>query len=263
MPYINAGLLAALAGAHFSTTALVAAPELVLAVLAMVANPFVGAILISIAAVAILAEIKAGASGLGILVSFLAMGLFFVSSVTMGLASWVEILMALLGMLALAAEVFVLPGFGIAGIVGLGLFGAAVMLAMLGPSPTSGDITVAALALLSAAALTAALVYAWVRRLPSNRRFHGLLLSQSMESAAGYVSSVSRGELVGTVGTSLTALRPAGVADFGGERLDVISEGDFLPPGIPVVVVRSEGYRHVVRRAAEALEAPHEPVEVE
>src|SRR5690606_19781542 len=98
-----------------------ALPELVLALLALVANPFVGALLVAIAVIAIAAELKAGASGLGILVSFVSMGLFFAASVTMGLGGWVEVLLALLGSLALAVEVFLLPGFGVAGVLGVAL----------------------------------------------------------------------------------------------------------------------------------------------
>jgi membrane-bound serine protease (ClpP class) len=50
---------------------------------------------------------------------------------------------------------------------------------------------------------------------------------------------------------ALTALRPAGVADVAGERLDVVTEGEFIVAGTPVVVTRSDGYRHVVRSAAQ------------
>ena len=49
------------------------------------------------------------------------------------------------------------------------------------------------------------------------------------------------------IGTACGPLRPAGVAQFDGERLDVVTEGDYIDQGSPVVVVRSEGYRHIVR----------------
>ena len=54
---------------------------------------------------------------------------------------------------------------------------------------------------------------------------------------------------------ALTALRPAGVAEFDGERLDVVTEGDWIAPGSAVVVVRSEGYRHIVRPGSPPLAA--------
>lgn len=224
-------------------------PETLLALFALLTNPFVAALLVVVAAVAIAAELKAGASGLGVLVSFVAMGLFFTASVAMGLAGWAEVMLALLGVIALAVEVFLLPGFGVAGVLGLGFVGTAILLAMLGPAPTAADVAAASLALLTAFAVTAAVIYGWVRRLPANNRLRGLLLRESMDSTAGYISGVTRADLVGREGRAVTALRPAGVAEVGGERLDVVTEGDWLPQGSPIVVMRSEGYRLLVRAA--------------
>ena len=76
--------------------------------LELITNPFVAGLLISVALTAIVAELKAGASGLGVLVSFVSLGLFFGASVMLGLAGWVEVLLLLLGSLLVAAEVFVL-----------------------------------------------------------------------------------------------------------------------------------------------------------
>ncbi|HLS46995.1 MAG TPA: NfeD family protein, partial [Gemmatimonadales bacterium] len=210
-------------------------------------NPFVGALLISGAIIAIIAEIKAGASGLGVLVSFLALGLFFGASVAVGLAGWLEVLLLLLGAMLIAAEVFILPGFGVPGIVGVGLFGASVLLAMLGPAPSTGDVARAFTALGVAGVATLAVLYAWVRHLPHSGRFRGLLHSGDVGSAQGYISGALRSELVGSGGVALTDLRPSGVAEIGGERLDVVSDGGFIARGTEVVVVRSEGYRHIVR----------------
>jgi membrane-bound serine protease (ClpP class) len=55
---------------------------------------------------------------------------------------------------------------------------------------------------------------------------------------------------VGLDGVALTDLRPAGAAQFGVERVDVVTEGEYLAQGTPVRVVRNEGYRHVVRGLA-------------
>jgi membrane-bound serine protease (ClpP class) len=217
------------------------------ALLELLTNPFVAGLLISVALTAIVAELKAGASGLGVLVSFVSLGLFFGASLMLGLAGWVEVLLLLLGSLLVAAEVFVLPGFGVAGLLGVGLFGASMLLAMLGPAPTSSDVAKAFAALGVAALVTVSVVYTWVRHLPNSTRFRGLLHSGDVGSAQGYISGSLRSELVGRPGVALTALRPAGVAEFDGERLDVVTEGDWIAPGSAVVVVRSEGYRHIVR----------------
>jgi membrane-bound serine protease (ClpP class) len=55
---------------------------------------------------------------------------------------------------------------------------------------------------------------------------------------------------VGREGTALTDLRPSGTARIGEERIDVVTEGEYVPQGSKVLVVRSEGYRHVVRKVS-------------
>ena len=168
------------------------------------------ALLVAWGVFATMDEIKAGPSGHGILVTPLSLGTFFIAGITMGNAGWVDILLALLGLLAIAAEVFVLPGFGVAGIVGMGMLGAAILLTMLGPAPTASDVAQALAALGAAAAVTLSVGYAWIRKLPTSRRFRGLLLQDRMHSAQGYISAATRDDLVGQSGVALTSLRPAG-----------------------------------------------------
>ena len=94
--------------------------------------------------------------------------------------------------------------------------------------------------------ITLAVAYAWLRHLPNSGRFSGLFLRQGLPQAEGYISAPARIDLVGQEGVALTDLRPAGTARIGAERVDVVTEGDYVSQGSPVKVVRSEGYRHVV-----------------
>jgi membrane-bound serine protease (ClpP class) len=71
-----------------------------------------------------------------------------------------------------------------------------------------------------------------------------------MAQSEGYISAALRADLVGKDGVALTDLRPAGTATIAGERVDVVTEGEYLSQGSAVRVVRSEGYRHVVRGIA-------------
>jgi membrane-bound serine protease (ClpP class) len=64
------------------------------------------------------------------------------------------------------------------------------------------------------------------------------------------VAALPRRDLVGQVGVALTDLRPSGAAQVLGERMDVVTEGEYVPLGSRVEVVRSDGYRHVVRVAS-------------
>lgn len=209
-------------------------------------NPLVAPLLLSLGVLGLVFEVKTGAFGLGGILSIASLGLFFGSSFLLGLAGWEEVLLLGLGMIAIAVEVLVLPGFGVAGILGIVALAAAAVLAMMGSAPTRADV-LQALAVLSASlVITAAVVYAWLRHLPTSGRFSGLFLRGGMDRAEGYISAAPREDLVGRDGVALTDLRPAGTARIGEERVDVVTEGGYVSQGSIVRVIRSEGYRHVV-----------------
>lgn len=210
-------------------------------------SPLVSPLLLSLGMLGLVFEIKSGAFGLGGLISLGSLGLFFGSSVLLGLAGWEEVLLLGLGLIALGVEVFILPGFGIAGVIGLGLIGASTVLAMVGAMPSMGDFVQAGAVLVGAVLLTGLVLFGWLRHLPTSNRWGGLFLKEATTKAEGFISAPTRADLVGLEGTATTDLRPAGTANFSGERLDVVSEGDFIKAGTVVRVIQSDGYRHVVR----------------
>lgn len=216
----------------------------------LITNPLVAPLLLSLGLLGLVFEIKHGAFGLGGLVSLGALGLFFGSTFLLGLAGWEVVLLLGLGLVALLVEVFILPGFGAAGILALAAFGAAIVLAMVGGAPTTGDVAQALAVLGASLVITVAVAYAWLRHLPSSGRFSGLFLRHSAQQSEGYVSALPRPDLVGRDGVAVTDLRPAGLAQIGVERVDVVTEGEYVSQGTPVRVLRSEGYRHIVRGIA-------------
>jgi membrane-bound serine protease (ClpP class) len=212
-------------------------------------SPLVAPLLLSLGILGIVAEFKAGVFGLGGVLGGVSLALFFGSSFLLGLAGWEEVLLLGLGLVALAAELFVIPGFGVAGILGILAIAASMMLAMMGAHPTPADVAQALAVLGASLFITAAVTYAWLRHLPNSGRFSGLLLKGAGHRAEGFTSAPSRPELVGRSGVALTDLRPSGTARIGEERIDVVTEGEYIAQGSPVELVQSEGYRHVVRRA--------------
>jgi membrane-bound serine protease (ClpP class) len=216
-------------------------------VVRFITNPLVSPLLLSLGLLGLVLEIKSGAFGLGGLVSVASLGLFFGSSFVLGLAGWEEVLLLGLGLIALAVEVFVLPGFGVAGFLGLGAIAAATVLALIGTAPTAGEVAQALAILAASLLITAAVAYAWLRHIPSSTRFGGLFLRNGMAQAEGYISAPARADLMGKDGVALTDLRPAGTATIAGERVDVVTEGEYLSHGSAVRVIRSEGYRLVVQ----------------
>jgi membrane-bound serine protease (ClpP class) len=244
----DAALLAAIGhpGARIVSTE----PNWAEGIVRFLTNPLVSPLLLSLGILGLVFEIKTGAFGLGGLLSLVSLGLFFGSSLILGLAGWEEVLLLGLGLVALAVEVFIIPGFGVAGIVGLVAIITSMVLAMMGGYPTTGDVAQALAVLGASLFITAAVIYAWLRHLPNSGRFSGLLLKGAGHRDAGFTTALSRPELVGRDGTALTDLRPSGTARIGEERIDVVTEGEYVTQGSRVQVVRSDGYRHVVRKVS-------------
>jgi membrane-bound serine protease (ClpP class) len=90
------------------------------------------------------------------------------------------------------------------------------------------------------------LLLRYLPRLPVGRR---LILDTGLSAAAGYASAPEEDRSwLGKSGTTLTPLRPAGIADIDGQRVDVVSEGEFVESGALITVIRVDGNRIVVRR---------------
>jgi membrane-bound serine protease (ClpP class) len=161
----------------------------------------------------------------------------------LGLAAWMPALMVIAGLLFMAVEIFVIPGHGVAALLGLIAVLAGIVLSIMGPIPGPADVAIAVGAVVSS--LTLVGVAAW--GLYSRMRAGDPLLGGMLRRDEGYIAALPRPELEGIDGIALTDLRPAGTAEIAGERLDVVSEAGWITAGSPIRVLRAEGYRHVVR----------------
>jgi membrane-bound serine protease (ClpP class) len=241
-------LLTAIGHPHAQIIA--AEPNWAEGVVGFLTNPLVAPLLLSLGILGLVFEIKTGAFGIGGILSLVSLSLFFGSSLILGLAGWEEVLLLGLGAIALAVEIFILPGFGVAGVLGVLAIVTSMVLAMIGRHPSTGDVAQALAVLGASLFITLAVIYAWLRHLPNSGRFNGLLLRGAVHKSQGFVSAPNRGDLVGRDGVAVTDLRPSGTARVGEERLDVVTEGEYVPQGSRVQVVQSDGYRHVVRAVA-------------
>lgn len=227
---------------------------LITALATFFASPWIVPVLLALAVLGLLFEIKAGSAGIGILISFVSLGLFFGSAIVLGQAGWTEVILLISGMLFMALEVFLIPGFGVTGTLGALLLMAAVVFT-LGGMP--GAQVTSILSILGASlVITSSVFVAWLRHLPHSTRFAGLLHRTATERSQGFISAPIREELVGQTGLAITDLRPSGVMELNGERVDVITEGEFLSAGTSLTVVRAEGYRQVVRADHPASSSP-------
>lgn len=213
----------------------------------LLTNPLIAPFLLSFGFLGLIIELKTPHFGLAGVAGLASLALFFGSHLIVGLAGWESLVLVGLGVILLAVEVFILPGFGIAGLLGLTAVSASIVLSLVGSMPTTGDVTKALAVLVSAMVLVGLALWAIVQQLPQDRRSRHLLLATAMDRASGYEASRRRTDLEGVEGVALTDLRPSGVARIGEEKLDVVSDGTYVSAGTAVRVVRSEGYRHVVR----------------
>ena len=192
--------------------------------------------------------------GLGVAGMAATMGavLFFAPHYLLGLVHGWEIVIFFIGVLLILVELFIIPGFGVPGIMGLlmvvgSLF--ASLVPNVGFSFPSGDAISTAIATLAITlVLLLILGFSLGRYLPHSERLNQLVLSPELTSATGYTSADTEDELVGKTGTALTTLRPSGTATIDGERVDVVATGSFVPEGSALEVVSVRGSRVEVRQ---------------
>jgi membrane-bound serine protease (ClpP class) len=142
------------------------------------------------------------------------------------------------------------PKFGFLGGVLIGALVLGLLLVLLGRVTAGQALAPILTGAVVGIIIVASVTYGIWRQLPSSKRFEGIMHMGSQPSAEGYVSARARSELVGKTGVAVSELRPAGIADVEGERLDVTTEGGFVPAGTPVTVVHAEGMRLVVKPSA-------------
>jgi membrane-bound serine protease (ClpP class) len=209
-------------------------------------HPLVAPFLLSLGFLGLLIEIKTPAFGLAGLAGLSSLALFFGSHFIIGLAGWEVALLLGLGVVLLLVELLVLPGFGVAGVLGALAIVVSIFLSLVGRLPTTSDVIIAVNVLAGSMLLVGFASWQLVRRLPADRRGRNLLHREELTRELGYVSAKRRDELLGQEGVTVTDLRPAGVVLVSAERIDAVSEGPWVAAGTPVRIVRSEGYRHVV-----------------
>ena len=212
-------------------------------------NPVIAPLLLSLGFLGLLVEIKTAGFGLAGAAGLISLALFFGSHLLIGLAGAEDVILVGVGVVLVLVEILVIPGFGIFGIAGIVALLGGLLMAQVGSLPSRGDLVQAGTVLLASMVLVTMTAWSFLRSLPGSWRLRrsGVFLGESTDRDEGYTSADVRSELVGTEGVAITALRPAGVGLFGDERLDVVSESEWIEEGTRIRIRSAEGYRHVVR----------------
>jgi membrane-bound serine protease (ClpP class) len=211
-------------------------------------HPIVSSLLMTVGMLGIIVELRTPGFGVPGALGILSLALFFWGHWLVRLAGWEELLLVGAGVVLLFVELFVTPGFGAAGVLGLLALLSGLGLSLVGPGATWGVVVVAlgrvAMSLLLA--LVASL--ASLRLLPHLPFGRRLILRSELVAREGFASTPETDHgWLGKRGTAASSLRPAGIATFEGERVDVVSDGDFIEAGESIMVVRVAGNRIVVR----------------
>ncbi len=238
----------------------------------LINSPAVMSILVLLALLGVYMEFNTPGVGLPGLVAVICFVIIISSKYLTGLANWVEVAVFVVGIILLLIEFFVIPGFGITGVLGIvfiiaGLVG---MLVRNGPGEwpvPQGDFewqlfTEGALGLLIGFGLF--LVAAWLlaRYLPKLGAFTGLALVPAAGKkgdefeASMTVSPEAAGQKlkVGDKGEVVAKLRPTGRAKFGEAIVDVVCQAEFLDKGTVVEIIDIRGNRVIVRKSANSSE---------
>jgi membrane-bound serine protease (ClpP class) len=202
-------------------------------------DPTISGLLLSIGFLGLLIEMQTLHLVAG-LIGASAFALFFGTHVYAGFSDSLVVGLAVVGLLGILLELHVLPGHGVAGILGLLALMTAIVLAFGIPF-----FFVAAQSLAIAIVLTVVVFWFAARLFPQNAFMRRIAFTGVQGS--DYVAAPNRKELIGRAGIATSFLRPAGVAAIDGQRVDVLTEGDFVAAGSPVVVTRVEGARIFVR----------------
>jgi membrane-bound serine protease (ClpP class) len=212
-------------------------------------NPIVAPFLLSLGFLGLIAEIKSPGLGLAGFAGLLSLALFFGSHLILGLAGMEDLILFGVGVVLIGVEVFVIPGFGLFGVLGGAAVLGGVFMSLVGGVPTLPDFAQAG-AILSTSLLIILLTsWALIRHLPQSKRLarSGVFLLKKESRSEGWASASRRPDLVGQEGVAMTDLRPSGTVLIGEERVDAVSESEWIEESTTVRVVSSEGYRLVVR----------------
>ncbi len=203
---------------------------------------------------ALYVELKTPGLGIAGAVGVFFLALFFWGSYVADLANYIEILLFLAGIVFIGVEIFVLPGFGLAGILGILLVTTSLILAMvrLMPSPNIPELGYNYGMLREALqnfllVFVGAIPLVWVlsRILPGFPIFRQIVLEpfDPSEAAPEPPSGLTLGrrpepeDMIGKTGVAQTDLHPAGFALVDGRRLDVVTLGDFIGRGQQIRIV--------------------------
>ena len=211
-------------------------------------DPIVSSLLMTIGFLGLIFEVKSPGFGVGGIIGTVALALFFGTSFIAQLATFTEVLIFVGGLTLLIVEVVAIPGFGLAGIGGIGLMLWGMYKMLLGEYPTPDQVERAFVGL-NIGILGAIIGGILLLRAFVTSKFFRKHVPMTSED---YSIAVGLDSLVGQIGVTLTACMPSGKADVGGRQVNITTQGEYLNKGASVEIISVAGNTALVRPAPPA-----------
>ena len=219
-------------------------------------NPFISGLLILVIIGGIYFELQAPGIGFPLFAALIALVLYLVPYYLNGLAAYWEILALFIGIILIVLEIFVIPGFGVAGVLGIVFTLTSLVLIMLNNDFFNfdfvplGDIVVAMFAAVGGLTGGALLLFFGSARLAESKAFRRMALTDTQETGKGYTSNFNAEPMTGKTGTAFTILRPSGKVMIDGTLYDAFTRGEYIEKGDVIDVIGTEGSALRVKKTA-------------
>jgi membrane-bound serine protease (ClpP class) len=218
-------------------------------------NPMVSGLLLMFGIGGLYLEMKTPGAILPAIVGVVCLSLFFGSHLVLGVAEWLDVLLVVAGIALILLEIFVFPGLGVLGVAGILLLIVGLYLTLAGVmiprySWDYERLRNAGLSLTIAASSLAVFVFAMWKLFPHTPLYGRFVQLHVQQPAQGYVvqTAAQHDAAIGLEGVATSMLRPAGRGQFGDATYRVVSQGEYIPPGTPIVIVQVDGNRYVVEK---------------
>ena len=224
-------------------------------IIALALNPFISGLLILVIIGGIYFELQTPGIGFPLFAAITALILYLIPYYLNGLAEYWEIIALFIGVILIVAEIFVIPGFGVAGVLGITLTVVSLILIMLNNDFFNfefvplGDIVVATAVAFGGLTGGVILLFFGGARLMQSKAFQRMALTETQESSRGFSVNMHTEVMNGKTGIAYTVLRPSGKVMIGDQLFDAFTRGDYVEKGEPIIVIESEGVTLKVKRA--------------
>lgn len=201
-------------------------------------------------------ELQSPGVGFPLIIALAAALLYFAPLYLEGLAAHWEILLFIAGIVLVFLEIFLFPGFGIAGISGIVLIITGLTLSLVDnisfrfeSTEAVGQLAKAFFTVVVSVFMAFVVALFGTRRFAFSRRMSGLSLGTVQDHKDGYISSdIRQKDMIGKTGIAFTMLRPSGRIEIDGEIYDAKAEISYIEKGANIKVIRDEaGQLYVIK----------------